>query len=83
MSKNIFSDNRLETTIVAEKTSFKRNSVDVWPDYGYFKHQPCDFGIDKENFPKNSIFSIRGISRLRITKKFIMSINFLIGQVNV
>ena len=38
MSKNIFSDNRVETTITAEKTSFKRNTVDVWPNYGYFKH---------------------------------------------
>ena len=38
MSKNTFSDNRVETTITAEKTSFKRNTVDVWPNYGYFKH---------------------------------------------
>ena len=27
MSKNIFGDNRVETTITAEKTSFKRNAV--------------------------------------------------------
>ena len=30
MKKNIFSDNRVETAITAEKTSFKRNIVDVW-----------------------------------------------------
>ena len=41
MSKTIFSDNRIETTLTAEKTSFKRNTIDVWPDYGYFKQQPC------------------------------------------
>ena len=43
MSKNIFSDNKVDTTITAEKTSFKRNTVEIWPDYGYFKQQPCDF----------------------------------------
>ena len=32
MSKNIFSDSRIETTITAEEISFKRNTVDVWPD---------------------------------------------------
>lgn len=55
MSKNIFSDSRVETTITAEKTSFERNTVDTWPSYGYFKQQPCDFGIGKDNFPENSI----------------------------
>ena len=56
MTKSVFSDNRVETVITAEKASFKKNTVDVWPDYGYFKQQPCDFGIEKENFPENSIF---------------------------
>lgn len=55
MSKNIFSDNRVETTVTAGKTNFKRNTVDIWPDHGYFKQQPCEYGVDKENFPENSI----------------------------
>ena len=55
MSKNISGDNRVETTITAEKISFKRNTVDVWPSYGYFNQQVCDYGVDKENMPKNSI----------------------------
>ena len=29
MTKNIFGDNRIETTVTAEKTSFNRNIVDV------------------------------------------------------
>ena len=33
MTKNICSDG-VETAITAEKTSFKRNTIDVWPDYG-------------------------------------------------
>ena len=70
MSKNIFSDNRVETTITAEKSSFKRNTVDVWPDYRYFKQQPCDFGFDKENFPKNSIFYLdQGYQSFKDNKK--------------
>ena len=56
MAKNIFSGNCVETAITAEKTSFRRNTVDVWPDYGYFKQQPRNFSIEKENFPENSIF---------------------------
>ena len=50
MSKNIFSDNRVET-VTAEKTSFKRNTIDLWPSYGYFQQQPCDYGVGKENMP--------------------------------
>ena len=64
MSKNIFSDNKVEISITAEKTSFKRNNVDVWPDYGYFKQQPCDFDIEKITFLKIVLFiSTRGINR--------------------
>ena len=55
MTKNIFSDNRVETAITAERISFQRNAVDVWPDNGYFKQHLRDFGIEKENFPENSI----------------------------
>ena len=53
--KNIFGDNRAETTVTAEKTGFKRNTVDVWPNYGYFKQQVCDYSVNKENMPENSI----------------------------
>lgn len=37
ITKNIFGENRIETTATAEKTSFKRNTFDVWSKYGYFK----------------------------------------------
>ena len=30
----------------------------MWPEHGYFKQQPCDFHLDKENYPENSIFYI-------------------------
>ena len=83
MSKNIFSDNRVETTITAEKSSFKRNTVDVWPEYGYFKQQPRDFGIKKENFPENSIFYLnQGYQSVKDNKNNYYANHFLIGQVN-
>lgn len=37
ISKSIFPDNMVDTTITAEKTSFKRNTVDVWPDHVYLR----------------------------------------------
>lgn len=58
MTKNIFGNNRIETTRTAEKTSFKGNNVDVRSNFGYFKQQPCDFGINKENTLENSIIYI-------------------------
>ena len=55
MTKSILGDNRVETVVTAEKTSFKKNTVDLLPNYGYFKHQPCSYSTDKENMPENSI----------------------------
>ena len=47
----------IETTIVATKfeNGNGKNTICVWPEYGYFKQQPCDFGMEKENFPENCI----------------------------
>ena len=72
MSKNIFGDNRVETTVTAKKTSFTRNTVDVWPNSSYFKQQACHHGVDKENMPKNSIsYMNQGYHLGRIIRKFI------------
>ena len=81
MSKTIFSDNRIETTLTAEKTSFKRNTIDVWPDYGYFKQQPCDYGVDEENFTENSIVYLnQGYQSCKDDKKYIMLTTFLLDK---
>ena len=83
MWKNISGDNRVETTITAEKTSFKRNTVDVWPSYGYFNQQVCDYGVDKENMPENSIIYMnQGYQSWKDNKKIYYANYFLIGQVN-
>ena len=41
MTKNIFGDDRVVTTLIAEKSSFKCNTTDLWPEFGFFKQQPC------------------------------------------
>ena len=59
MVKNIFGNERIETTLTAEKTtSFKRNTTDIWPSYDYFKEQLCDFDTDRENMPRMTVFYI-------------------------
>ena len=81
--KKYFFWQRVETTITKEKSNFKRNTVDVWPEYGYFKQQPRDFGIKKENFPENSIFYLnQGYQSVKDNKNNYYANHFLIGQVN-
>ena len=70
MVKNVFGDGRIETTVTSEKNSFKRNTTDVWPNYGFFKHQPCDFGVEKENIPENCLFYLnQGYQSYKDNKK--------------
>ena len=75
---------RIETTLTAEKTtSFKRNTTAVWPSYGCFKQQPCDFGTDKENMPEMSVFYInRSYQSFKDNKKVYYADYFILGQVN-
>ena len=83
MTKNIFWDNTIETTTTAEKTSFKRSTTDVWKEYRYFKQQPCDYGLDKENLPKNSIMYLnQGYQSYKYNKKIYCGDYFLVGQIN-
>ena len=54
----VFGDNRVETTFTAEKSSFKRNTTNLWPEFVFFKQQPCDNGTEKENYPENTVLDI-------------------------
>ena len=61
MTRNlVFPDRTVETILTASKfeNDNTKDTVDVCPEFGFFKQQPCDFGIDKENFPENSIIYI-------------------------
>ena len=84
MSKNrAESNNRVATTLTGEKTSFKRNTIDVWPSYRYFKQQPCHYGVDKKNMPENSIICLnQGYQSWKDNKKVFYADYFLNGQVN-
>ena len=84
MDKNIFGNERIETTETAEKTTgFKRNATDIWPSYGYFKQQPCDFGTDKENVPEMSVFYInQGYQHFKDNKRVFYAGYYILGQVN-
>ena len=83
MTKNIF-DGRVETTLTTEKaTSFKRNTIDIWKNYGYFKQQPCDFSIEKANLPENSIlYNNQPYQSYKDNKKVLLTDYYLLGQVN-
>ena len=83
MVKNIFTNGRTETAVTAEKNSFKRNTTDVWANYGFFKHQPCNFGVEKENLPENSLIYLnQGYQSYKDNKKFYYGDFFILGQVN-
>ena len=84
MDKNIFGNERIETTETAEKTTgFKRNATDIWPSHGYFKQQPCDFGTDKENMPEMSVFYInQGYQHFKDNKRVFYAGYYILGQVN-
>ena len=51
-------EQNIQTSIVATKvTDGSKNKDDpIWSEFGYFGQQACDFHLDKENLPENSIF---------------------------
>ena len=84
MTKNIFGEGRVETTLTAEKSiSFKRNTTDVWQKYGHFKQQSCDFGFEKDYMPENSVFYInQGYESFKDNKKVFNANYYIISQIN-
>ena len=59
-----------------------KNSCSIWPDNSYFKQQPCDFHLDKENIPENSIFYInQGQLSYKDNKKLYYTDYYILGQV--
>ena len=82
MTKSIF-DGKIETTIPTEiDTGFKRNSVDLWPKYGYFKSQAYYFSLEKANMPEITIFYINQASlSYKDNKKIYYADVHMLGQV--
>ena len=85
LTKNIaLPEQNIETTIVATKfeNGNGKNTTCVWPEHGYFKQQPCDFHIDKENYPENSILYInQGNLTIKDNKKLYYADHYILGQV--
>ena len=83
MTKSIF-DGRMETTITAEKdlNCFKRNRTYLWPSYGYFKQQACNFSVEKANMPEMRAFYVnQAYLSYKDNKKIYYCDVFIIGQV--
>ena len=83
--KLVLPDKNIETIIVATKfeNGNGKNTTCAWPEYGYFKQQPCDFGMEKENFPENSIIYLsQGYLTIKDNRKLYYADYHIIGQVN-
>ena len=78
MIKNAFGD----TTLTVEKSSFKRNTTNLWPEFGFFKQQPCDCGTGKENYPESTVFYVnQAYQSYKDNKKVYYADFFIIRQI--
>ena len=86
MTKNlVLPEKNTETTIVATKfeNGNGKNIACVWPQYMYFKQTLCDFGMEKENFPDNSIIYVSEVYlTIKDNKKLYYTDYYIIGQIN-
>ena len=86
LTKNIaLPEQNMETTIVATRfaNGNGKNTTCVWPEYGNFKQQPCDFHVIKENCLENSILYInQGYLKIKEKKKFYYADHYILGHIN-
>ena len=81
MTKNIFGESQVTTTLTAEKiSSFKQNTTDVWQKCSYFKQQPSDFRMEKDNYPE-MFFINQGYESYKDNKVYFADC-CITGQVN-
>ena len=84
MTKTIaLPEQNIKTTIVAtiSENGSGKNTTCVWSEYGYFKPQLCDFHLDKENYPENSILYInQGYLTIKDNKKLYYADYYNPGQ---
>ena len=81
----VFPDMTVETTLVATKFRKweRKKYTNIWPEHGYFKQQPCDFGLDQESFPENSLIYINpGYLTIKDNRKHFYAGYYLIAQIN-
>ena len=77
-------EQNLETTILARKIENEtgKNATCILPEHGYCKQQPCDFHLDKEHYPENSVFYInQGYLSYKNNEKLYYANYYILGQV--
>ena len=77
-------EQNIQTTIVVTRfeNGNEKNTTCVSPEFGYFKQKPCDFGMEKENYPENSIIYIyQGYLTIKDNKRLCYADCYIFGQV--
>ena len=60
----------------------KHQSTDLWPQYGYFKHQHADFSLQKANIPEMTLTYLnQGSIIYKNDQKICYGHYFILGQV--
>ena len=84
LTKNIIlPEQNIQTSIVTtKKLGYGRNTRCIWPKYEYFQQQPCDFHMDKENYPEKSVIYLKqGYLRVKDNKKMYYADFHMLGQI--
>ena len=75
MTKNVF-DGRVETTREGDLFQMQRIK------FGFFKHQVCDFSVEKANMPEMTIFYVnQAYESYKDNKKVYYCDFYILGQV--
>ena len=77
--------NRSELTVsatAAQNEDGAKKSINLWPNFGYFGTESCDFSIEKANLPENTIFYVnQGYQSHKDGKKVYYTDVFIITQI--
>ena len=73
---------RSELTVSAQNEEIVKKSVNLWPNFGYFGTEPCDFAIEKANLTENTIFYVnQGYQSCKDEEKVYYTDVFIIAQI--
>ena len=75
-------NDRMETTISAEREPQKKDSTDLWWKNVFSSSQVCDFSIEKANLPEMTIFYVnQGYLSYKDKKKIYCVDLYIVGQI--
>ena len=75
-------DERSELTMSAQNEDGVKKSINLWPNFGYFRTESCNFSIEKANLPENTIFYLKqGYQSCKDGKKVYCTDVFIIAQI--